>query len=78
MHRIESDDPVGKVKLGQQALGSRDFVRLLVDFNVGKRERRIRREGTQYLFGRPVMEGIKAATQRLAVERKHTTPVWQG
>ena len=78
MQRIEGDDPVGQVEFGQQALGGGNFVRLLIDFDVGERQRRIRREGTQYLFGCLVVEGIETAAQHLAVERKHATPaLWR-
>ena len=41
---------------------------------MGKRERRIRRKCTQYLFGRTVMEGIEAAPQHFAVEGKDAAP----
>src|SRR3954452_3456747 len=67
---IERDETAaGQAKLGQKRLGSRDFVGLLSDIDMGEHERGVGREGAQHLGRGALAEVVEAAAQCLAVER---------
>jgi hypothetical protein len=70
VQRIERDDGAGgDAEFGEQRLGCRNFVGLFVDVDMGEYQRGVGGEGTQQLGGGAVMEVVKAAAQRFAVQR---------
>jgi len=70
VQRIERDDgAVGDAEFGQQRLRRRDLVGLLGDVDVGEHQRGVGGERAQHLGGRAVVEPVKTAAQRLAIQR---------
>jgi len=70
VQRIERDDGVGgDAEFGEQCLGCRNFVGLLVDVDMGEHQRGVGGKRAQQLGGGAVMKVVEAAAQRLAVQR---------
>jgi len=70
VQRIERDDDVaGNAQFGQQRLRRWDLVGLLGDVDVGEHQRGVSGERAQHLSSTAVVELVKAAAQRLAIQR---------
>lgn len=67
MHGIEGEQAPGQAEGGDQILGGGDFVALIVDRQVAENDLVIAGECAQHMGRLAVVEGIKAAAQRLAV-----------
>jgi hypothetical protein len=73
--RIERDDGAGgDAEFGEQDLGRRDLVGFRGDVDMGKDEGGIGGECAQHLGGSAVVEIVKAAPQRLAIQRDAARP----
>jgi hypothetical protein len=73
--RIERDDGAGgDAEFGEQDLGRRDLVGFRGDVDMGKDEGGIGGKRAQRLGGSAVVELVKAAPQRLAIERDAALP----
>jgi hypothetical protein len=58
----------GDAEFGEQRLHRRDVAGLIVDVDVGEHEGGVDGERTEHLGGGAVVEVVKAAAQRLAIE----------
>jgi hypothetical protein len=68
MHRIAGDDKARHVEFFQQALNGGDFVGFFIDLDMRQHQRRINGERAEQLFCLGVVEIVKAASERLAIE----------
>jgi hypothetical protein len=66
---VKRHDPPGQVEFGQQLLGCRDFVGLLVDLDMRDGQRRLGCGRAEELPCVAIMEGVKASPQNLPINR---------
>ena len=75
MQRVERDDGArGEAEFGQQRLRRRDLVGLLGNVHVGEHQRGVGGERAQHLHRSTIVELVKAAAQRLAVQGNAALP----
>jgi hypothetical protein len=67
---IEREQPAGQAEFGEQRLGGRNLVGLLVDIAVRQHQRGIGGEHAEQLCSGAVAEPVEAAAQGLAVDRQ--------
>src|SRR5215218_2044668 len=70
MQGIERDQVTGEAELGEQRLGGRDLVRLVVNVAVRQHQRGVGGEDAEHWRGGAVAELVEAAAQRLAIDRQ--------
>ena len=70
MQGIEHDQMPSEAEFGEQRLGLRDLVRLLVDVAMRQHQRGVGGEDAEHLRGGAVAELVKASAQRLAFDRQ--------
>ena len=70
MQGVERDQMACQAEFGEQSLGGRDLVRLVVDVVVRQHQRGVGGEHAEQLGGGAVAELVKAAAQGLAVDRQ--------
>jgi len=72
MHRIAGDDMTCHIEFFQKLLHGWDFVGLFVNLDMRQHQRRVDGECAEHLFRLGVVEAIKTAFERLAVERDNS------
>ena len=67
MHRVERDDMARDIKLFQQFLHRRYLVGFFVNLDMRQHQRRIGGKSAEYLSRLGIVEGVKTASERLAM-----------